>query len=89
MSAVTATMKAAQGQMFSLMYLLTEGAGKRNVPRAWGLFTITIELLQIVRILTQPAYGWTRETQDMARWFDLVAVVGDQIRQWVPFIFFW
>ncbi|KAJ1486742.1 hypothetical protein T484DRAFT_1788766, partial [Baffinella frigidus] len=49
---MAATLRAAKDQIFSLSYLLTEGAGKRSSPR-----------------------------------FDLVAVVADQIRQWVPFLF--
>jgi hypothetical protein len=28
----------------------------------------TIEMLQVVRIITQPSYGWTNESKDMARW---------------------
>jgi len=86
-----ASMKATKDQVFSLMYSLSDGSNQnlRATRRAWGLFTITIELLQVVRVITQPGYGWTDETQSTSHWFDLVAVVRDQVRQWVPFVCFY
>jgi len=38
------------------------------VRRLWGLFALTIELLQVVRVITQASYGWTHETNDTVRW---------------------
>ncbi|KAJ1484669.1 hypothetical protein T484DRAFT_1893956, partial [Baffinella frigidus] len=84
-----ASLKAAKDSMFSLLYMITEGAEQRPTTRVWGLLSLTVEMLQVVRVITHVTYGWTHESQAMARWFDLVAVVVDQVRQWVPDLYFY
>ncbi|KAJ1484652.1 hypothetical protein T484DRAFT_1893922 [Baffinella frigidus] len=84
-----AAMKAAKDSVFSLLYVIKEGAEQRTLSRVGGLLSLTVEMLQVVRVITHVTYGWTHESQAMARWFDLVAVVVDQVRQWVPDLYFY
>jgi len=39
-----------------------------TTPRLLAGAAFTIEMLQVVRVITQPRYGWTDESKDMARW---------------------
>ena len=35
--------------------------------------------MQLVRVLIDPRFGWTVESMEMMRWFDLVAICTDQV----------
>jgi len=36
--------------------------------RMLGLVAFSLEMLQVVRIVTQEGYGWSDESHEMARW---------------------
>ncbi|KAJ1484622.1 hypothetical protein T484DRAFT_2492966 [Baffinella frigidus] len=84
-----AAMKSAKDSVFRLSYSITQGAEQDVGSRVWSLLSLTVEMLQVVRVITHVTYGWTHASQAMARWFDLVAVVVDQVRQWVPDLYFY
>ena len=50
---------------------------------------LALDWLQVVRVLGNVRYGWSVESQAFLRWFDLVAVLTDQLRRWVPYICFY
>lgn len=35
--------------------------------------------MQLVRVLVDPRFGWSVESTEMMRWFDLVAICTDQV----------
>ncbi|KAJ1484657.1 hypothetical protein T484DRAFT_2494081 [Baffinella frigidus] len=84
------TFESMQEHMFGLFYVLTEGAdGSNDGSKVFSMLLLTIDMLQVVRTLGTIRFGWTVESQALLRWFDLIALITDQLRRWVPYVCFY
>eukprot|EP00290_Baffinella_frigidus_P018838 CAMPEP_0180198638 /NCGR_PEP_ID=MMETSP0987-20121128/5287_1 /TAXON_ID=697907 /ORGANISM="non described non described, Strain CCMP2293" /LENGTH=480 /DNA_ID=CAMNT_0022153679 /DNA_START=127 /DNA_END=1566 /DNA_ORIENTATION=+ len=76
--------------MFGLFYCMTEGAdGANDASKIFSMLLLVIDGVQVVRVVGNIRYGWTVQSQDFLRWLDLVAVITDQLRRFVPYVCFY
>mmetsp|Transcript_64872 Transcript_64872/g.159688 ORF Transcript_64872/g.159688 Transcript_64872/m.159688 type:complete len:1424 (+) Transcript_64872:141-4412(+) len=79
------TIAKVKGSLFGLFYVMTEGGGDARDPTLsawiWTVFLLYVDVGQVLRVMTSTMYGWSTETAQFIRMFDLVWLVTDIVEK--------